>query len=173
MSFPEDLPRSELSDVQQRRLQSLVRGLSGNPFWKTRLAEAGWEDLAELGDRLDDLSLLAELPTCGKEELVTDQDRNQPYGSNLSEPLERYTRLHQTSGTTGRPLRWLDTSAAWLNLLEAWSQIFRVAGVVDVWLVEHVPRFSVVRREKGFQPPAFLAVEHAPPANDAQVRVAR
>ena len=131
MSFPEDLPQSELRGVQQRRLQSLVRGLGGNQFWKTRLSEAGWEDLAELGDRLDDLSLLAELPTCGKDELVADQDQNPPYGSNLSEPLDRYTRLHQTSGTTGRPLRWLDTPAAWSNILEAWSQIFRVAGVVD------------------------------------------
>ena len=38
--------------------------------------------------------------------------------------------MHQTSGTTGRPLRWLDTPSAWSNLLEAWAQIFRIAGVV-------------------------------------------
>ena len=131
MAFPEYRPRAELSEVQQRRLQNLVSGLGGNQFWKTRLAEAGWRDLAQLGKRLEDLSFLAELPTCGKQDLVADQDRNPPYGSNLSEPLERYTRLHRTSGTTGRPLRWLDTAAAWSNILEAWAQIFRVAGVVE------------------------------------------
>ncbi len=131
MAFPEDRPRAELSEIQQRRLQNLVGGLGGNQFWKTRLAEAGWRDLAQLGKRLEDLSFLAELPTCGKQDLVADQDLNPPYGSNLSEPFERYTRLHRTSGTTGRPLRWLDTGAAWSNILEAWAQIFRVAGVVE------------------------------------------
>ena len=130
MSFPEDLARDELGVVQRDRLRHLVGDvLADNPFWRNRLAEAGWEDLAGLADRLQDVSRLSELPVCSKQELVNDQETHRPYGSNLSEPLSGYTRLHQTSGTTGRPLRWLDTPTAWSNLLEAWSQIFRIAGV--------------------------------------------
>ena len=57
---------------------------------------------------------LAELPFTTKAEIVADQEEHPPYGSNLTEPVERYTRLHQTSGTsTGRPLRWLDTPQSW------------------------------------------------------------
>ena len=132
MSFPEDLDRDRLRALQAERLQSLVGDvLGGNAFWRGRLRDAGFEDLAALSERLQDLEVLSELPVCSKADLVSDQDAEQPYGSNLSEPLSAYTRLHQTSGTTGRPLRWLDTPAAWSNLLEAWAQIFRIAGVVS------------------------------------------
>ena len=52
----------------------------------------------------------AACPFTTKAELVADQAEHPPYGSNLTYPLDRYSRLHQTSGTsTGRPLRWLDT----------------------------------------------------------------
>jgi len=131
MSFPEDSDRTVLQALQAERLRSLVGDvLGGNSFWRGRLRDAGFSDLTALSDRLEDLEVLAELPICSKEDLVNDQDAAQPYGSNLSEPLSAYTRLHQTSGTTGRPLRWLDTPSAWTNLLEAWAQIYRVAGVL-------------------------------------------
>jgi phenylacetate-CoA ligase len=43
----------------------------------------------------------------------------------LTYPLDRYTRLHQTSGTSGgRPLRWLDTAESW----DWWESIW--AGYV-------------------------------------------
>lgn len=60
---------------------------------------------------LDDL---ARLPTLRKSELVSDQAATPPYGTNLSQPMSAFTRLHQTSGTTtGQPLRWLDTPRSW------------------------------------------------------------
>jgi len=132
MSFPEDSDRDQLRALQAERLRSLVGDvLGGNAFWRGRLRDAGFEDLAALAERLQDLEVLSELPVCSKEDLVSDQDSEQPYGSNLSEPISAYTRLHQTSGTTGRPLRWLDTPSTWSNVLEAWAQIFRIAGVVS------------------------------------------
>src|SRR5437870_640677 len=51
-----------------------------------------------------------------------------PYGTNLTFPLERYTRFHQTSGTTGAPLRWLDTPESWNWMVESWTEVFRAAG---------------------------------------------
>jgi phenylacetate-CoA ligase len=52
-----------------------------------------------------------------------------PYGTNLTYPLEHYTRCHQTSGSTGEPLRWLDTPQSWERLLRNWGQILRAAAV--------------------------------------------
>jgi phenylacetate-CoA ligase len=37
--------------------------------------------------------------------------------------------LHQTSGTAGRPLRWLDTPESWSRLLDCWVTMFDMADV--------------------------------------------
>ena len=52
-----------------------------------------------------------------------------PYGSNLTHDLASYSRLHQTSGTTGAPLRYLDTPRSWDQFMECWAQIFRMIGL--------------------------------------------
>src|SRR5262249_16838586 len=47
----------------------------------------------------------------------------------LTYPLARYCRLHQTSGTSGRPLRWLDTAESWDWLLDCWDAFYRIVGL--------------------------------------------
>jgi phenylacetate-CoA ligase len=44
-------------------------------------------------------------------------------------PLESYIRIHQTSGTTGKPLYWLDTEKSWDWWAECWKVVFAAAGV--------------------------------------------
>src|SRR5207344_1229543 len=39
------------------------------------------------------------------------------------------SRLHQTSGTSGKPLRWLDTPDSWSALLDCWTINYRVVGL--------------------------------------------
>jgi phenylacetate-CoA ligase len=70
-----------------------------------------------------------QLPFTTKDELLTDQAANPPYGDLLTYPLERYTRLHQTSGSRGVPLRWLDTPESWERMLGSWRTIFDMIGV--------------------------------------------
>ena len=70
-----------------------------------------------------------QLPFTTKAELTADQQRNPPYGMLLTYPPEQYTRLHQTSGTHGTPLRWLDTPESWSWMLDCWTQMFGIAGV--------------------------------------------
>ncbi len=53
------------------------------------------------------------LPLTTKGELVEDQMRHPPFGTDLTFPAERYIRIHQTSGTTGKPMYWLDTEESW------------------------------------------------------------
>src|SRR6185436_6792681 len=72
---------------------------------------------------------LRRLPVTTKAELVADQEQHAPWGSALSEPIERYTRFTQTSSTTGHPLRWLDTNDSWQWMLECWKAVYRAAHV--------------------------------------------
>jgi phenylacetate-CoA ligase len=43
--------------------------------------------------------------------------------------MERYVRVHQTSGTTGQRLRWLDTEDSWRWFGRCWTEVYRGAGV--------------------------------------------
>ncbi|MBL9174398.1 MAG: AMP-binding protein [Verrucomicrobiales bacterium] len=98
---------------------------SRSPFHQERLDRAGVRDLpasvAEFQRRV---------PFTRKSDLVADQAAHPPYGRVLTEPLPRYTRCHQTSGTTGAPLRWLDTPESWDAMVQDWVDVLRAAGVV-------------------------------------------
>lgn len=117
--------REAIENVQLERLRQLVTALDGsNAFWTRRLREAG---LDAAGVRsLDDLR---RLPVLLKQDLVQDQLAHPPYGSNLTFDRTGYSRLHQTSGTTGKPLRWLDSPASWDWMAECWRQIYHFAGL--------------------------------------------
>jgi phenylacetate-CoA ligase len=112
------MPRSSTSSLDQVRAEQLARlrrrlpeVLRGNGFWSERLHDVnGWDDFQRL-------------PLTGKEDLVQDQARHPPFGSNLTYPLDRYVRVHQTSGSTGgRPLRWLDTPESWEWWCRLWAE---------------------------------------------------
>ena len=107
------------------RLSALLQYLHGrNAFYTNKLDAAGI-DPASLNFPRD----LSRLPLTTKRELIADQQSSPPWGTNLSEPLERYTRYNQTSSTTGNPLRWLDTTESWQWMLECWKAVFAAARV--------------------------------------------
>jgi phenylacetate-CoA ligase len=93
-----------------------------NPFYRSKWAAAGFGRPPSLDD-------LPELPFTTKDELAADQEMNAPWGSNLTFSLDRYVRVHRTSGTTGRTLRWLDTPASWQWFLDCWLAVYDGAGV--------------------------------------------
>src|SRR6266516_6872668 len=74
----------------------------------------------------------AELPFTTKQELVDDQAEHPPFGTNLTYPVEKYVRIHQTSGTAGKPILWLDTKESWDWWLRCWDKVFAGAGVKEV-----------------------------------------
>jgi phenylacetate-CoA ligase len=122
----ERLDRPALAAEQGRRLARLLTGIHGrNQFYTRKLDEAG---IAVESLRFPDD--LAALPLTTKAELIADQEAHAPWGSALTEPLERYTRYCQTSSTTGRPLRWIDTNESWQWMLECWKAVYRAARVV-------------------------------------------
>ena len=105
--------------------EMLKHVLETNTFYKKKLNEVGITH----PDMIQTLTDYQELPFTTKDELSADQVSHPPYGTNLTYPLERYTCLHQTSGTTGAPLRWLDTRESWDWWGKCWRDIYEAAGV--------------------------------------------
>jgi phenylacetate-CoA ligase len=92
--------------------------LPANPFYSAKLRGFGPD------------SYLATLPFTLKQELMEDQQAHPPYGSNLTYPLDRYTRFCQTSATTtGTPMRWLDTPESWDWMIHNWMRVYQAGGV--------------------------------------------
>jgi phenylacetate-CoA ligase len=117
--------RAEIDAAQSEALRALLGKLiPANSFYAPRLKSAG------LGSDLADMpTFLRQMPFTLKTDIVEDQRLNPPFGSNLTYPIERYTRYHQTSGTSGAPIRWLDTPESWRWLVENWAEVFRTAGM--------------------------------------------
>jgi len=122
--FPD---RAAIEADHLAKLQALVSALvPGNAFSSARLRAAGIESgVANLQQFFE------RVPFTRKQELIEDQRAHPPYGSNLTFPLDRYTRFCQTSATTGKPLRWLDTPESWDWMLGNWDLVFHAAGVTS------------------------------------------
>jgi phenylacetate-CoA ligase len=117
--------RSDLETRQLALVGELLRAiLPANRFYSRKL---GSLDSADASNSL--AAFIRTIPFTTKTEIVDDQTAHPPFGTNLTFPIELYTRFHQTSGTTGRPLRWLDTPASWQALLQSWVEVFHAAGV--------------------------------------------
>jgi phenylacetate-CoA ligase len=80
-------------------------------------------------DQLKRAKRFVDIPFTTKERLVNDQANNPPFGTNLTFSIEDYTRIHQTSGTAGKPILWLDTPESWNWWLDCWREVFKGAGV--------------------------------------------
>jgi phenylacetate-CoA ligase len=117
----ESLPRAELEQYQLQRLNALLEQvLPHNPFYALKLArtERPVHSLAEF----------AQWPFTFKEELVGLASADD-VANNHTWPRERYSRFHQTSGTSGRPMVMLDTPDDWQWVLECWQYVLDAAEI--------------------------------------------
>jgi phenylacetate-CoA ligase len=121
-TFPD---RSQIREHQLHALRALFEALTPhNAFYAPRIREAALE-----GGPPDLETFFARMPFTSKQSLVDDQRAHPPYGTNLTYPLWRYTRFSQTSGTTGAPIRWLDTNESWNWMVDNWIQVMQASGV--------------------------------------------
>jgi len=131
VSVPGELPAAERLDAPARaawqldRLGRLLETIYGRNAFYTRKLDAAGIRPADIRTTDD----IARLPLTTKDELVAVQQAAPPWGTALTEPLDAYTRYCQTSSTSGRPIRWVDTNESWQWLLECWKAVFRAAGV--------------------------------------------
>jgi len=122
----ETLEPERLLGHQWRRFRGMAEALlASNQFVGRKWRAAGARSVEDLRGWDD----FRRLPLTEKEELVDDQTSNPPFGTNLTYAVERYVRVHQTSGTSGSPLRWLDTQESWEWWARCWGFVLRGAGV--------------------------------------------
>lgn len=111
--------------ILERQLGLLNQGLAllahQNSFYRRKL-----RDIRLPLPSMDDYR---RLPFTTKNELASDQAANPPYGTNLTYAHSEYTRIHSTSGTTGRRLKVVDTEESWGWFTRCWQEIYRVFGV--------------------------------------------
>lgn len=107
---------------QLQKLNDLIHAiLPANRFYAEKLGPLG--NLTSLADFTDSV------PFTTKEELAANHEQHPPYGTTHTFPLARYHRFHQTSGTRGKPLIWLDEPDGWAWILDNWEWVWRGAGV--------------------------------------------
>ena len=121
----ETLPRERLLALQSEKLHGLLSEVwNKNRFITAKMKAAG----AEPGD-ITSFGEFVQLPFTTKHELMADQVAHSPFGYNLTYSPERYVRYHQTSGTTGAPLRVPDTDASWDWWGKCWGFVLSGAGL--------------------------------------------
>jgi phenylacetate-CoA ligase len=124
--FLETLGREALQQVQLKKFQLMLDTiLPKNGFYSKKFASLPIASPTDIRS-YEELRLL---PFTTKSELSSDQAQNPPYGSNLTFERNQYTRVHQTSGTTGEPLRCLDTEESWAWWARSWKTVYHAAGV--------------------------------------------
>ncbi len=120
----ETLEPPALARLQREKLAALLAAVrADNSFYRRKLDGVAPDAIG------DDLRGIEALPLTTRAELEADQRATPPYGENLTYPLADYQRLHQTSGTSGVPLRLLDTAASWRWWKRLWRTIFAAADV--------------------------------------------
>ncbi len=115
---PEQIARWQLH-LFNRQLESV---LPANKFYRDKL---GQDTL-----RLNSLDELADLPTTTKSELVASAEAsNDGISAHHTHPISDYSRMHRTSGTTGKPLMVLDTADDWEWWSLSWQHVLEAADV--------------------------------------------
>jgi phenylacetate-CoA ligase len=120
----ETLSREELRKLQDERLRALIGQLKTNRFYQEK-ARAAALDLHQITN----VEQLRRLPFTTKQELVDEQLGHPPFGRMATNPVSEYRYFHQTSGTTGRPLKVVDTAESWEWWKRCWGYVYRAAGV--------------------------------------------
>jgi phenylacetate-CoA ligase len=123
----ETAPRERLGTLQFQKLQKLLREISG----RNRFYGKKWNDAGMVAPDINSFSDFQQLPFTDKSELVRAQEEAPPFGTNATFPVVAYTRVHQTSGTTGSPLRVVDTPESWEWWGDCWGHVLKAAGVTE------------------------------------------
>lgn len=122
----ETLERTSLRELQVRRFRKqAVYAYENSPFYRAKLDEAGIDPTT-----IDSMADIRTVPTTSKDELREAQTTDPfPYGDLLTVAPEEVTEYHQTSGTTGQPVRQADSWHDWEWWGECWATVLWAQGV--------------------------------------------
>ena len=128
VSKTESLDRDKLEQYQLAKFRNMLGSvLETNLFYRKKLDTVGLRNPADIQTLAD----YRQIPFTTKGQLSADQFASPPYGTNLTFAPSEYIRVHQTSGTTGTPLRWLDDTESWNWWGRCWTSVYHAAGVTS------------------------------------------
>ena len=123
----ETMSPKAIEALQIEKFRSMFKKIYGhNRFYTEKFDSAGIDHEA-----IQNVNDMAQIPLTNKEELIKAQQYNPPFGSNATFPESAYSRFHQTSGTTGKPLRVLDTPESWEWWGRCWGFVLTGAGLTE------------------------------------------
>ena len=123
----ETMPPKAIEALQIEKFRSMFKKIYGhNRFYTDKFDTAGIDHKA-----IQNVNDMAQIPLTNKEELIKAQQDKPPFGSNATFPESAYSRFHQTSGTTGKPLRVLDTPESWDWWGRCWGFVLTGAGLTE------------------------------------------
>jgi phenylacetate-CoA ligase len=123
----ETMPPQDLEKLQLKKFQRIFSYVyDKSPFYHAKFEKAGIKpaDIKSLAD-------IRKIPVTSKEEMRIAQENKEPFpfGDLLTVPLEQVTEYHQTTGTTGIPVRWADTWQDWEWFAENWAYSLYARGL--------------------------------------------
>ena len=125
--FLETLPLELLQELQFKRFKKIFKyAYDNSPFYRKKYQEAGIN--IDSVNTPDDVRLI---PFTVKEDFRIAQDNKEPfpYGEVLAVPIEEVTGYHQTTGTTGKPVRFADAWSDWEMYAENWAMMMYSRGL--------------------------------------------
>ena len=123
MSEQEFTKPAEIRSRQEKGFATLIgKVLPTNEFYQKRYRSLRFKPGRRVG-----LSDLPNLPFVTHADVLRDQLAHPPFGTNLTFPLSKYTRVHHGPGN----LRWMDTEESWSWWLECWKTAYEAAGVTN------------------------------------------
>ncbi len=137
----ETMTRPEIEKLQLERLQKTVRHCMNSPFYKKRFEDNNLkpEDIKTLDD-------LRKIPFTTKQDLRD----TYPFGI-ASVPLEKATRLHSSSGTTGNPTVILHTQKDLDEWANAVARCLHMVGLRPSDVFQNSSGYGMFTGGLGFQ----------------------
>ncbi len=137
----ETMTRPEIEKLQLERLQKTVHHCMNSPFYKKRFEENNLkpEDIKSLDD-------LRKIPFTTKQDLRD----TYPFGI-ASVPLEKATRLHSSSGTTGNPTVILHTQKDLDEWANAVARCLHMVGLRPSDVFQNSSGYGMFTGGLGFQ----------------------
>jgi phenylacetate-CoA ligase len=122
----ESLPRERLRARQLRKFKEQLRyAYSESPFYRAKFDAAGVSP-----DDVETLDDVRSIPTTTKAELRDAQAGGDSlYGDLLAVDVDEVTEYHQTSGTTGQPVRQADSYRDWEWWADSWATVLWAQGI--------------------------------------------
>jgi phenylacetate-CoA ligase len=125
--FLETLPLKQMRELQFKRFKTIFKyAYDNSPFYRKKYQEAGI-NIDSIKTPVD----VRLIPFTAKEEFRDAQEGKEPfpYGEVLAVPIEEVTNYHQTTGTTGKPVRFADAWSDWEFYAENWAMMMYSRGL--------------------------------------------